>query len=367
MSGPAPAVGAPSGSRSRFPIVRPHGRPRFRPSDTRPVHDDQKLAKLGIRKFESKRLRLYTDIDPSIAEKLPPIVDQAYEAWEAYFGPLPPNREGSEYQITGYLMKDESLFERAKLVPKDLPKIEHGRHRGARFWMNDQKYDYYRRHLMLHEATHCFMTTLPEMRGPIWYFEGMAELFATHRIDASGRVTFRVMPHDKQRFAGWGRISLVRKDVEQHGPRSAEEATRPPANGQGEAVDYAWWWALCKFLDSHPRYRDRFGQIGRHLGEEPFEVLFRRYFDDVLPDLWTEWPLFATGIEYGYDFQRAAIDFRSGKPLAGPQEVRQVRIAADRGWQSSGVLVREGQSYEISASGRFVVANEPKPWSSRTV
>jgi hypothetical protein len=39
-----------------------------------------------------------------------------------------------------------------------------------------------------------------------------------------------------------------------------------------------------------------------------------------------------------------------------------VAIAADRGWQSSGVQVEASRSYRITAEGRFTVAQEPRPW-----
>ncbi len=367
---PASAVSATSGrsSAAECPLpleelLRPlRGRPKFRPSDTRPVHDDARLAKLGIRKLESKRLRLYTDLDVAAVRQLPALVDQLYDALEAYFGPLPPNPEGTDFQMTGYLMKDVELFRRAGLIPSDLPPVERGRHRGAEFWVRDQKYDYYRRHLVLHEATHCFMTAVPQTEGPLWYMEGMAELFATHELGPDGRARFRIMPRRKEDVPGWGRVTLVQQDVQQHGVRSAEAVTRTPASGEGDTTDYAWWWALCKFLDAHPRYREPFHQLARHLGEDAFDKLFLKYFASSMTDIWSEWPLFARGIEYGYDFERAAVKFGTGRPLQGPDEVRHVRVAADRGWQCSGVLVRQGKKYRVTATGRFVLAAEPKPW-----
>jgi hypothetical protein len=39
-----------------------------------------------------------------------------------------------------------------------------------------------------------------------------------------------------------------------------------------------------------------------------------------------------------------------------------VTIAADRGWQSSGFKLRAGRTYQITASGRYQVASDPKPW-----
>ena len=134
----------------------------FRPNDPRAPHDDRKLAALGIRLYESKRLKLYTDIDPAVAATLPPVIDQAYDALVKYFGPLPPDRARTEFQMTGYLIKDDQLFREVGLIPEDLPRFEHGRHRRTEFWMREQKYDYYRRPLLIHEATHCFMTVMPE-------------------------------------------------------------------------------------------------------------------------------------------------------------------------------------------------------------
>ena len=55
--------------------------PVYRPSDSRPTHDDLKLAKQGIHSYESKRLKLYTDIDPKIAKRLPAYIDAVYKAW----------------------------------------------------------------------------------------------------------------------------------------------------------------------------------------------------------------------------------------------------------------------------------------------
>jgi len=199
----------------------------YRVSDTRPRHDDQKLAKLGIRKYESKRLRLYTDIDSEVAKPLPPLMDRAFEAWEEYFGPLPPNREGTDFQMTGYIMRDKELFRRAGLLRADVPTFLHGTLIGAEFWMVDQEYEYYRRHLMIHEGTHCFMLAIPGIKGkaPIWYLEGMAELFGTHWIDPQGKVHFRVMPHERKQFIGHGRIRMIQLDVKKHGHRGLSEVT----------------------------------------------------------------------------------------------------------------------------------------------
>lgn len=350
------------------PARQPSPRPVFRASDNRPRHDDRRLAAVGIRAFESKRLKLYTDVDPTKAVKLPALIDAAYTAWEKYFGRLPPNRERTEFQITAYLMADRARFRDAGLIPRDLRPFADGRHRGAELWMDDQQFDYYRRHLLVHEATHCFMEAVAGARYyedlPIWYWEGMAELFGTHHVGDDGQVRFRVMPADRQDFAGLGRITIVYDAVQQGEAKSLADVTRLRSGDYLEPDAYAWSWALCKFLDTHPRYRKPFRDLGQLLTGSRF----RRAFRDLLAahdrELAAEWPMFVSGLQYGYDVERAAIDFQPGRPLAPGERSSDVEVVADRGWQSSGVHVERGATYSITAHGRFTMAEHPKPWVS---
>jgi hypothetical protein len=75
-------------------------------------------------------------------------------------------------------------------------------------------------------------------------------------------------------------------------------------------------------------------------------------------------------MEYGYDLVRSAVEFTPGKPLThnSPrplgegQGVRAFTIAADRGWQNSGLRLEGGRKYRLTASGRYQVAKEPKIW-----
>lgn len=339
--------------------------PVFRPSDQRKPHDDEALAKAGIRKYASRRLLLYTDIDPARAEALPPLMDRVYDAWEAYFGPLPPDREGTDFQMTGYIMADQERFRAAGLLPQDLPSFLHGRHRGAEFWMNDQADDYYLQHLMLHEGTHCFMTIVPAVMGSAhWYMEGMAELFGTHTTGADGAVTFRVLPARRELFPGLGRIRMVRDDVRGGRLQQLESIFKYFGDDFSKNERYAWSWALCEFLDAHPRYHDRFRRIsssGQISPRDP-RAGFISVFHADWPDLNDEWQLFAQGLCHGYDVERAVIEFRKGTPVG--KEGAKTTIAADRGWQTAGVLLQAGEAYRITAEGRFTLAQEPKPWES---
>jgi len=337
-----------------------------RPTFPVPHHDDRRLADVGIRRYESKHLILYTDIDPELAQPLPSLMDQLYAAWEDYFGPLPPDAEGNDFQMIGCIMADRALFREMGLMKDEIQIALHGISRNQLFWMNDQPADYSRRHLMLHEGTHCFMTAFPNPTNQfVWYMEGMADLFRSHVTDESGRTTFRVFPRDRESSEGLGWLKLIDQDVRSSGPKAIEAVTGQRPADYFKYNAYAWSWALCVFLDGHPRYRDRFRRIGSLVTSRSDATLeLQQVFQSDWNDLAEEWLVFAGNVCYGYDIERTVLDLHPGKPLSQAGGRATVDIAADRGWQSSGIEVERGKTYEIKASGRCVVATEPKPWES---
>lgn len=70
--------------------------------------------------------------------------------------------------------------------------------------------------------------------------------------------------------------------------------------------------------------------------------------------------MFTANLNYGYDFERMAIDFHAGEPLA--VDGATIRVAADRGWQPSGVRLEAGKKYRLTASGRYRIGERPGPW-----
>ncbi len=337
--------------------------PVFRPVDQRPQHDDAALLALGIRRVDSKHLRLYTDIPPEQAALIPPAVDALYLALSHYFGELPPARDQQPFQMTGYLLRSEALFREARLIPEDLPTFEHGRHRGQEFWLRDQEQPDYRRHLVLHEATHCFMTLLPEHVSPVWYLEGMAELFGVHRQQPDGKWEFRCMPESPQAYAGFGRITLIQQEIAAGRRKTMAEvaALRPDEFFQREP--YAWSWALCYFLDQHPRTSQRFRELGQHRSQREFTPTLQRLFGAEQDLLETEWRLFVEDLAYGFDLSQWAL---TGGPAVQPTVAEPVRstIEADHAWQSSGARLEAGRKYRVRATGRVVVATTSAPWES---
>lgn len=361
--GPPLASNAEASAGSSERVLHEPAEPVSRLSFVRPEISDQTLRQNGLMRFRLKHLDLITDLTSDLYEPLLPLPDAMLATWEEFFGELPPAADNSEFRVTGYLMRDRELFLAAGLVKENTLLSYHGRQIGAEFWLNDQSWGYYRRHLLLHEATHAFMRHLPgeAIDLPMWYLEGMAEMLSAHRLAEDGTVEFNVMPVDRSRFLGFERIAIVQRDVKANGVRPLSAITQFGADDFTKVESYAWCWALCRFLDSHPKYRDRFRGIARELVTVSFrQNMATRYAPD-MKQLQTEWLLFAADIEHGFDFERASVEFLAGRPLEASATTK---VRSDLGWQSSEILVEAGKRYQVTAAGQFTLADHPKPWVS---
>lgn len=336
----------------------------YRRDDDRPVHDDEELASLGIRKYTSQRLIIYTDSAADNIKDIPSIVDQAYDAWVKYFGPPFPSRDGGEFQMTGYIIRDRVLFKKLDLLPDKFDAFIHGKHDGYRFWIMDQETDYYRRHLVIHEATHCFMTISRNFQ-PVWYLEGMAEFFGVHREDQDGKLTFGVMPQAADEFDGFGRIETIRDELEQGRSLNIKQVMATSWTQFARKKEpYAWSWALCLFLENHPRYRDAFHKLKNEIEAKGFRTAIDQYFTPLKPQIGEEWELFVRDLVPGYDFERAQVEYELRNRVSEDKGKITVSVDASRGWQSTGITVVPNMDYQIQASGETVLSRNPKQWIS---
>ena len=334
---------------------------QLRQSDRRLTVPAAAVAAQGILRLESKRLVLYTDIPRDEAAGLPALMDRAYDAWVAYCGELPADRERSEFQMTGYLMANQDRFRAAGLLPDNLPGFEHGRHRGQEFWMNDQPSRYYREHLLLHEGTHCFTTAVDrDLTRSVWFFEGIAEHFATHRAPDDAPPQFGVWPDQRSAFPNLGRIKILEEQRARGEVLTALEVTRQAPERFDQPEAYAWSWALVHFLARSPETRESFQEVvqGVVRGESHESLL--RFLDDQRRQRVWQW--FVTDLCHGYDLERAWPLFR--EPSPDSTAATSCAIKADRGWQSSGIPLQGGRAYRVSAQGRVELAGQPKPWVS---
>lgn len=328
-------------------------------NSTTPTIDEARASAAGIRKLAGRHLVLYTDV-PSGPEvdSLPALFDAAVPLWAAYFGIDPAKTD--DWRVQAFLIRDRDRFAALQLLPADR-ELVNGYSRAANLWVIDQPSDYYRRHLLLHEGTHAFMTTFLSGCGPGWYSEGMAELLATHRIDARSKdLALNIMPLSREEVPMLGRIKLVRDAVAAGDALSIDAILAIDGQRQQEPQAYAWCWALAKFLDSHPRYRDKFHELAPHVADPDFNAHVKEAYQAEWPELAAEWQAYVQTLDHGYDFERMAIDFEPGTTLTGK---RQVDVQADRGWQSTGVALEAGRTYRIRARGQYQVALENgKAW-----
>jgi hypothetical protein len=324
--------------------------------------DLRRAAAKGIRVLEGRYLTLLTDLPaaPEIDE-LPAVFDAAVPQWCDYYGINP--RAVAHWKPRGFLMTDRKLFEAAELVPKSLVEFPYGYTFEGEIYLLNPKSDYYRRHLLLHEGTHVFQFEVAKIRSEQWYAEGIAEHFATHSWKA-GRLRTRFIPSSDAEVSKWGRIEMVQQALENGQALTLAEVAR--LNGKSFAVNssYGWTWHLAVLLDLHPRYQRRFRELQRaHRGRDLSAALQTEFFlpDQILAD---DFASFTRDAVYGYDWQRTAIDYRPGKPFPPGVSHAQALVAADRGWQASGVQLQAGKAYRITARGTYLLRKEPTPWQT---
>ena len=346
---PAAKVGAEANAAPQ-PVA-----PRF--PDEPPLPSPDRLAAAGLATVGGGNFTLVTDA-PDAAADLPELIDEVRPAWDAYFGPA-----GGGVSMTAFLMAEPDRFRAAGLLPGDLPPFLTGRQRGRRFWMYEPEEAYFRRALTLHEATHVRMTAGSPRgaKGPLWYLEGVAELFGAHRVGADGSLSVRVIPGPEAAEGGWDRIEQVRADVAAGYLPTVERVRRFDDADFLDGRGYAWAWALCAFLDGHPAYRDRFRELFDPGARADLDAAFDAAFAADRRRIDAEWPAFAAELVPNHEREANAVAFTDGTPLTGE---RTVPVDAARGWQSTGVSLAAGEAIDVRADGRFTLADEPKPWES---
>ncbi len=327
-----------------------------------PKIDDARVGSLGIRSVAGRHLTLYTDLPESQAvDELPKVFDAAVPQWCDYF--RIPLRSAEDWRLVGYVIGDKDRFRKSGLLPENLPPFLHGYQRFAEIWAYEQPSDYYRRHLVLHEGTHAFMHWALGGAGPPWYMEGMAELLATHEW-SGGELRLGVFPVSKQQTPQWGRIKIIQDDVAANRGKTIKQVTQYDVHAHLQVEPYAWCWATAAFFQGQAAYRPSFQRLSLNVRSRDDD--FTRRFAEGLRGGWgvtnRQWELFVREIDYGYDLEREAIETRPSKPFPGGS--LKFELAADRGWQSTGLQLAGGRRYRVEASGRFQLDDQPVVWWS---
>jgi hypothetical protein len=306
---------------------------------------------------------LVTDLPAAPAiDQLPDVFDQAIPLWCEYFHV--PRERLQNWRVRAYLMSEPERFRAGGLLPSELPPFLHGFQRGQELWLNEQPSDYYRRHLLLHEGTHAFMNTILGSRvQPGWYFEGVAELLATHELQ-DGRLRLNVIPRNRDAVPEWGRIGLIRQAVAAGRARSLDDVRQLGGRDFRTVEAYAWSWAVAAFLDGHPAWRDTYRSWPTALtgNLSAFEHTVTQALR-AQPSEHREiaWQLFLQHLDYGYHVAEDQIHRRPTADLVQPQVVT---VDAGAGWQSSGWILHAGQRYQLESSGRFLLDRNDRRWSA---
>lgn len=333
--------------------------------DDRPPLDMNRLPGSGLRVLRSRHLVLVTDLPLDQVRELPQLADRLYDQLCRDLGTPAPAADGSEFQLTGFLMAAEERFETAGLLPPEEYVIRHGRHLGYRFWMRDQASDYYRRHLLLHEFVHCFMMCESGMTDipPLWFTEGVAEFFATHRQEpfAAG-----VVPDAEAGFEGWGRIRELRDQL-----RAAEtdvllqNVLQPADSRFVSELKYAQGWALFWMMHRHPELRDGFQPFLKARSRRQFDLAAGKLSAATIARLHPTWLLLLDSLVEGFDEERSfpALnpEWEDWSSASGPREVF---VRADQNWQPAGVAFEQSATIQIAATGRCVLSQEGGEWDS---
>lgn len=361
---------------------------RLRLPDDRPDVNAERLRECGIRRYDGRRLVLLSDVPADQLQDLTELTDLLFEHLQRHFGPLPDAVDGTDFQVTGHIIEKAERFQAAGLMPGDGLSFTHGRHLNDRFWMYSPPEAYYRRHLALHEFVHCYMTCECGMNNlpPGWYFEGMADYFATHRMhraqDGTLSAEFGIMPDQTTGFEGWGRISELQRafslqrslltDDSQprfYGIPSLGDILTPEPSAELRDLNYTRAWAACWFLNSHPLLKPAARQL-RNLRtyREINDCCSGQVLHQPGSAADITWLLFMESLCEGFDPQTCtatpAARVVSPQAIAASRDGITVRVAAKADWQDSGLRLSTGDIVELTADGRFTVNTVPSPWVS---
>ncbi|MDR1483984.1 MAG: DUF1570 domain-containing protein [Planctomycetaceae bacterium] len=343
------------------------------------------LNNTGIRQLNGKHITLYSDIKSGAdVDRFPQIFDQMVLELCIYFG-LDLNKYG-KFHVRAFLIDDLEKFRKFGVL-KDAADLRYGYSLRNRIWVRRQDSDYYQRHLFLHEGVHAFMFYAFGTFPPFWYREGIAEMLATHKFE-NGKLKLGWFPVDSVSVFRLGRVEIIQRLVSggvkaKAGVVDVSDLSYLFSLGKniqsGNQIElYALSWGFVMFCENHPRYRNAFRKIVFRLKESDAEFIgrfIRLIARDNKTDILTaqfrlaaDWNDFKKNICYGYDFDRAGIDFGLQSIIVTKNNtdnvLQEVIIRADRGWQNSGVKLEAGKGYKLTAEGRFQLADKPAIWWS---
>ena len=217
---------------------------------------------------------------------------------------------------------------------------------GKRFLAKAVVYASADRHTPQHEAVHAYCGQTFGETGPVWYSEGMAEMGA---------------------FWKKGETAVnCHEEIVRYLRRAEPKSLNAIVNGEEFTGDswqnYAWRWALCHLLANNPNYADRFRPLGLGLlTGQP--VSFEQVYGSMATEICFEYLFFLKHFDVGYRADLCAWDWKKKfKPLRTGTIT--AAVAANRGWQPSGIEVASGDQLEFNAEGTWKLTKDGKAVSA---
>ena len=333
--------------------------------------DDTLVEAAGIQKISGNHIDLYTDVrDEQKTNELVAAFDQAVSQWCAYFGLAA--ESAKSWKMRAFLIADKdnpTRFQRAGLIPEDLPDFKAGFQRRHNFWLYLQPGNYYTRHLLLHEGTHGFMLWFLRGHGPAWYSEGMAELLGVHQWkDNLLQLNYRLRNREEAEY--WGRVKRIRSELNTENELNLEDILNIPPAGFNDVRYYAWAWAGCEFFQNHPKTKQIFSTLPqiKNLDQSRFNREFLDSIKNHLDVLKRDWQLFINEIDYGYSVSRGCLSEATLSSGRFGSSRTKFQISAERSWQVTELKVQQGERLRVESSGEFVVGQSSPltPWKCQS-
>ncbi|MFN6305110.1 MAG: hypothetical protein ACK6AT_04140 [Planctomycetota bacterium] len=320
----------------------------------------------GIKRFSKNQWTILTDlpIDQEI-ESWPSILDQALATWCQKWSIDP--AVAKSWPLTIHCIGDRKLFEQAGLLDQ-VPAFDDGFQMADRVFLVEQPSNYYRRHLLLHEATHWIMYRAFGGGGAPWFMEGMAELEATHRLDKN-ILSLAIIPDRPESVPHWGRFKKLSDSIAANGVPKLKRIIYYGNERQDRMDRYCWSWAACVFLRNHPLYWPFLDQSSTPPLD--YSLKLSKQFEKSLADRWDDverdWKLFVDEFGFGYQPTSDLISIEESLRKLETSEASQVSMQLDttKGWQLLHLPFKQGQGVNITAQGIYVVqVRNQQAWES---
>ena len=293
------------------------------------------------RTLTSDHFIIHTDVSNRSAAVLLDKLERMYNLIGRYFGKRP------KQPIECFVVSDLSLFE-GQLPPDGAAKIAEGAgvtmmaKAGGMpisivFSCDDHG-------VVQHEAVHAYCFLAFGECGPIWFAEGMAEMGQYWKPDELGVS-----------------IDPVVIDYLMNAKKKKLEDIVAEKQITGDSWQaYAWRWAICHLLSSHPTHGMAFKKLALGMMNGA-EVSFATSFGPVAKQLSFEYDQFVENFGNGYRVDLCVWDWTTPAASLSGVARSKTEVEAMKGWQASGLQVEKDKSYDYVAQGTWLVRRDDAP------